>query len=117
MLRLPGFCLLAAFLGVPDYAAGFEVHLADDTLLSSSTPPPAHRVPVLFVHGHVFDSSSSTDDQSNPHYKTNFWVAPSGLTSFKQALDDASNSGLDIEPYYIRFEDQARSITEDARDI
>jgi hypothetical protein len=38
-----------------------------------------------------------------------------GLTSFRRTLND--NSGLDIEPYYIRFADRTRSITDDSFDI
>jgi hypothetical protein len=117
MLRFLRICAFATLCGLPGRADAAEVHLADDTLLSSNSPAPVRRVPVLFVHGHFFGIDSDTDDPTNPHYKQNWWEAPSGLTSFQQTLDHASNSGLDIEPYYIRFADQARSITEDARDI
>src|SRR5215204_5533658 len=117
MLRFLGLCALAMLCSFADPATAFEVHLADDSLLGASSPPPTRRVPVLFVHGHAFESTSNTDDPANPNYKQNFWETPSGLTSFQRTLDHGSNSGLDIEPYYIRFADQARSITEDARDI
>jgi hypothetical protein len=115
MLRLLHICIFATMCALPCYADAHEVHLSDDSVLTSSSPAPVHRLPVLFVHGHVFDAD--TDDPTNPHYKQNFWEAPDGLTSFKQTLDHNINSGLDIEPYYIRFEDQSRSITADARDI
>src|SRR4029078_9288552 len=102
-------CAFATLCCLPGLARAAEVHLADDSLLSSTSPAPARRLPVLFVHGHVFDND--TDDPANPHYKQNFWDAPAGLTSFKQTLDHTSNSGLDIEPYYIRFQDHAQPIT------
>jgi hypothetical protein len=76
---------------------------------------------VLFVHGHAIDfelgSDNTTDDPADPNYKKNWWAGLNGLPSFKQTFEHPSNSWLDIEPYFIRFEDQARSITEDARDI
>ena len=115
MLRLQHICAFAIMCALSSHADAQEVHLGDDSVLTSSSPAPAHRLPVLFVHGHGFDAD--TDDPTNPHYKQNFWDAPNGLTSFKQALDNSINSGLDIEQYYIRFEDQTRSITADARDI
>ena len=39
------------------------------------------------------------------------------LPSFKIALEQPGNAGHNIEPYYIRFIDQNRSITRDAADI
>ena len=82
-------------------------------------PPGLRKQPVLFVHGHAADTSS------DPNYRKNFWedadddfsLALFDLTSFKSTLDDNINSGLDIEPYYIRFADRTRSITDDAFDI
>ena len=97
MLRLLHICAFATLCALPCYADDPKVHLGDDSLLTSSSPAPMHRLPVLFVHGHVFDAD--IDDPANPHFKQNFWEAPAGLTSFKQTLDHASNSGLDIEPY------------------
>lgn len=89
-----------------------EVHLADDTLLDANSPPPAHRLPVLFVHGH---GAAAGDPDLN--YKVNWWNSLNSLPSMKQALELPENAGLDIEAYYIRFEDQDHSITEDAADI
>jgi len=79
-------------------------------------PPGLRRQPVLFVHGHAADSSA------DPNYRKNFWedadddplLAFFDLTSVKKTLDDTVNSGLDIEAYYIRFDDRTRSITDDA---
>ncbi|MGR8930879.1 MAG: CARDB domain-containing protein [Gammaproteobacteria bacterium] len=84
----------------------------------SPTPIPGNALPVLFVHGH--NLISATDDDFN--YRKN-WQQPldySGLLklpSFKIALDLQQNSNLNIEPYYIRFQDQHRSIIEDAGEI
>src|SRR6476646_3978012 len=114
MLRLLHICAFTMLCALPAHA-DLEFHLGDDSVLSSSSPAPVRQLPVLFVHGHVFDAD--IDDPANPHYRQNFWEAPAGLTSFKQTLEHTSNGGLDIEPYYIRFEDQTRSITADARDI
>ena len=44
-------------------AGAAEVHLADDSLLGSGSPPPAHRRAVLFVHGH-----NPTDDDADFAY-------------------------------------------------
>ena len=107
-------------------AGAAEVHLADDSLLNPPAPfpptlPPIRRLPVLFVHGHAIDfqlgSDNTTDDPANPNYKSNWWNSRDSLPSFKQTLDNPNNSLLDIEPYFIRFEDQTRSITEDAAEI
>ena len=109
---LPGAMLVATAmaLAVPAFAA--EVHLADDSLLGPNSPPPTHRLPVLFVHGH-----NPTANDPDFNYKKNWWDTLNGLPSMKQALELAQNNGLDIEPYFIRFEDQDHSITEDAADI
>ena len=114
---------LAVVLLLPGTAQAIEVHLRDDSLLGPDSAPPLGRVPVLFVHGHAIDftggsgSDSATDDPADPNYRKNWWNALGDLPSFKQALDHPGNAGLDIEPYFIRFADQARSITEDAREI
>ena len=122
MLSFARLYVLLVLCAFPSLAkATAEVHLADDSLLTASSPPPAPtRVPVLFVHGHSFDLldiGNTTDDPLNPNYKKNWWNALNSLPSFKQTIDHTNNSGLNIEQYYIRFADQARSITEDARDI
>ncbi len=126
MTRIVWLCALCVLWIAPCGAAAAEVHLFDDSLLnppppSPPTPAPTRRLPVLFVHGHDIDfglgSDNATDDSDNPNYKSNWWNPRGSLPSFKQALDHDKNRWLDIEPYYIRFENQARSITEDAADI
>jgi hypothetical protein len=113
LARLAGSLLLALLLAATASAArAQEVHLADDTLLGPSSPPPAHRLPVLFVHGH-----GTTANDTDFNYKKNWWDELNGLPSMKEALDLPDNAGLEIEPYFIRFQDQDRSITEDAADI
>lgn len=113
--------VLALVLLLPVAAQSIELRLRDDSLLGPGSAPPLGRVPVLFVHGHAIDfasgSDSSTDDPADPNYRKNWWSALGDLPSFKQALDHAGNAGLDVEPYFIRLVDQARSITEDAREI
>jgi hypothetical protein len=110
---LAGTLLLALLLiATASSARAQEVHLADDTLLGPSSPPPAHRLPVLFVHGH-----NATANDTDFNYKKDWWNELTGLPSMKEALDLPDNAGLDIEPYFIRFQDQDRSITEDAADI
>jgi hypothetical protein len=100
----------AALLVFVPAAAAVEVHLADDSLLDASSPAPDGNLPVLFVHGH-----GGNDEASNPNYQNNWQEPLNGLPSFQQALTE--NEGLGIEEYYIRFLDQDRSITEDAREI
>jgi hypothetical protein len=90
-----------------------EVHLADDSLLSSTSPAPQGARPVLFIHGHNLLSPNDADF----NYRKNWHDSLDNLPSFKQTLDLAENSWLNIEPYYIRFQDQTRSIFEDAREI
>jgi hypothetical protein len=90
-----------------------EVHLADDSLLTHGSPPPAGRLPVLFVHGH----NPQSDNDADFNYKKNWWDSSNLLPSFKQALDLPQNAGLGIEPYFIRFQDQHRSISDDAAEI
>src|SRR5688572_23789807 len=87
------------------------VHLRDDSQLLPTTPQPTRRLPVLFVHGHNAENAQDTDF----NYQKN-WQDPTRL-SFKPTLELNNNAGLDIEDYYIRFEDQEHSISEDAIDI
>lgn len=87
------------------------VHLRDDSQLLPTTAAPLRHLPVLFVHGHNLDNAQDADF----NYQKN-WQDPS-LVSFKPTLELNDNAGLDIEDYYIRFEDQSRSISEDATDI
>lgn len=87
------------------------VHLADDSVLTATTTAITGRLPVLFIHGH----------NDNLNYKKNWWDplhdAVRNLPSFKQALDNPQNNTLGIEPYYIQFLDQDRSIDMDAVEI
>jgi hypothetical protein len=87
------------------------VHLRDDSQLLPTMAAPARHLPVLFVHGHNTDSAQDTDF----NYQKN-WQDPSRV-SFKPTLELPGNVGLDIEDYYIRFQDQSHSISEDASDI
>jgi hypothetical protein len=103
---------LVAAGGGPASAA--EVRLGDDSVLDAGSGPPTRQRPVLFVHGHNAEDSMDADF----NYRKNWIDAVDGLPSFKQTLDATENLGpLDIEPYFIRFVDQDRSIVEDARDI
>ncbi|MFQ5928606.1 MAG: hypothetical protein ACE5MK_02835 [Acidobacteriota bacterium] len=85
----------------------------EETTLSATTPALQGKVPVLFVHGHNLGNPYDTDF----NFRKNWQQAPSGLTSFKETLDLSENAWLNIEPYYIRFQDQHRSIVADAREI
>jgi hypothetical protein len=115
MIRYVLFGILAALCLAPSPAVSAELYdwngqVIDITVAPTwPAPPGLRRQPVLFVHGHAPDTAT------DPDYKRNFWAEPTGLTSFKRTLDD--NSGLDIEPYYIRFADRTRSVTDDAFDI
>ena len=80
-------------------------------VLGASAPPPLKSRPVLFVHGHNLG-----DEGNDPNYENN-WIDPAGRGSFKETLDLPENSWLDLEPYYIRFVDQDRSIFLDAADL
>ena len=114
-------CLLLVFSIALSLVAGIvqagnaaEVRLRDDTVLGPGSPVPQKPRPVLFVHGHNAEDAMDADF----NYRKN-WIDPvNGLPSFKQTLDATENLGpLDVEPYFIRFVDQNRSIVEDARDI
>ena len=95
-------------------ASAADVFLGDDSVLGAGTPAPQKRRPVLFVHGHNAEDAMDADF----NYRKNWIQAIDGLPSFKLTLDAPENAGpLDIEPYFIRFVDQHRSIVEDARDI
>jgi hypothetical protein len=89
-----------------------ELYLADDTPFDQGPAVPEKRLPLLFVHGH-----NETDQDTDFNYRKNWQDSLNGLPSFKRTLDSAANSALGIEPYYIRFRNQARSITEDAAEI
>jgi len=108
--RLAALSVWLLVSGAPVSGQVAEVHLADDSLLTAtSSPAPTRRLPVLFVHGH-----NETNQDTDFNYRKNWQQQLRGL-SFKQVLE--ANSGLGIEPYYIRFVDQGRSITEDAAEI
>ena len=115
MMRYLLLCVVASFCLAPHPAGAAELYDRDGQAIDITVaptwpaPPGLRRQPVLFVHGHADDTNG------DPNYIRNFWTEPTGLTSFKRTLDD--NSGLDIEPYYIWFEDRTRSITDDAFDI
>ena len=96
-----------------------ELHDSSDALVPANPVPVSTLgVPVLFVHGHNLDDAMDQDF----NYRKN-WQLPLDypillkLPSFKIALDLPQNAGLGIEPYYIRFQDQNRSITEDAAEV
>lgn len=117
MKAIPTIAPLALFwvmVSMPLEAAAqtAEVHLADDSVLDSSSPDPAGGLPVLFVHGH-----NPTDNDADFNCKKNRWDPLGSLPSFKQALDLPQNGSLGIEPYFIRFQDQDRSISDDAAEI
>ncbi|HEX8146855.1 MAG TPA: vWA domain-containing protein [Pyrinomonadaceae bacterium] len=88
-----------------------EIYLADNTRFDVNSSPQG-GLPVLFVHGHNGADAQDADCNFQKDWQNTLGA---GLTSFKQAL--AQNNGLGIEPYYIRFRDQNRSIDDDARQI
>jgi hypothetical protein len=106
---LPARLLAAAEIFVPDPGG-----LADTTIALAIAPPvPASNLPVLFVHGH--DALNDNDSEFN--YRKNWIDQAAGLTSFLATINAAKNAQLGIEPYFIRFQDQIRSIRDDALDI
>ncbi|MGD8991518.1 MAG: VWA domain-containing protein, partial [Desulfobacterales bacterium] len=107
ILLLAGIALIQ-----PRTAAAATVYLNDGSELTENSPPPARKNPVLFVHGH-----DPSPDPNNPNYQKNWWHSLGNLPSFKQTLELAENGCLGIEPYYIYFQDQGRSIALDAADI
>ncbi|HVR67376.1 MAG TPA: hypothetical protein VMT98_12085, partial [Verrucomicrobiae bacterium] len=111
-LRLiAALAVLACVIHSPRPVLAVDVHLADDSLLTVATAAPDRpKLPVLFVHGH-----NPTNNDTDFNYKKNWWDDLGALPSFKRALE--ANLGLGIEPYYIRFEDQDRSIDLDADEI
>ena len=111
--RLAAVVLALLTLDLCASARAVEVHLASGALLDASSPAPTGHLPVLFVHGH-----GDSDEATNPNYVKNWQDPLNSLPSFQQTLDlSPENDGLGIEAYYIRFLDQDRSITEDAREI
>ncbi len=110
-------CAAAALvLAAADARAELELRLADESVLDLAAPEaplPRRRFPVLFVHGH----NELSPKDSDLRYRTDWIVSQPGLTSFQEALKLPENAWLDLEPYFIRFEDQNRSIVEDAAEI
>ncbi|MGD8799088.1 MAG: VWA domain-containing protein [Desulfobacterales bacterium] len=104
--------LAATQLIQPQQVAAATVFLNDGSELTQNSPPPARKIPVLFVHGH-----DPNPDPNNPNYQKNWWHSLDNLPSFKQTLELPQNACLGIEPYYIYFENQAHSIALDAADI
>ena len=97
-----------------------ELYDSNDALVPANPTPLARpRVPVLFVHGHNLGDAMDQDF----NYRKN-WQQPLDysflslkLPSFKSALDLPQNENLGIAPYFVRFQDQNRSITRDAAEI
>ncbi len=107
------FVLAAA----PAFAA--EVHVRDrttgqNTLLDINSTPRG-KLPILFVHGHNLEIGST--ESNDPNFQKNWQRSVNNLSSFADALSLPQNEWLDVEEYYIRFLNQGRSITEDAREI
>jgi len=109
------FCTCVLVLTPIHALAATTVYLSDGTtLLSSTTGGSPNPLPVLFVHGHGLGSSGA----SGFHFRKNWWGEPNGDLSFKDALDlTPQNDDLGIEPYYMHFSDQNRSIVLDAGEI
>ncbi|MGD8665019.1 MAG: VWA domain-containing protein [Desulfobacterales bacterium] len=104
--------LAATLPNLAPQVAAATVFLNDGSQLTENSAPPARKIPVLFVHGH-----DPNPDPSNPNYQKNWWHSLGNLPSFKQTLALPQNACLGIEPYFIYFEDQGRSIALDAADI
>ncbi len=101
----------------PTYSTnGKEVQLTLESLTNANFPRPNHPNPVLFVHGHHPGNTKS--------YQRDWQQPSNGLPCFRETLELAENSWLEIEPYYIDLEDyrdeeekKNRSIEEDALKI
>ena len=98
-----------------------ELYDKDDQPVSANPAPLSDgpsRLPILFVHGHNLAESMDTDFNYRKNWQdpVDYLILPD-LPSFKIAMEQPGNAGHNIEPYYIRFEDQNRSITLDAADI
>ena len=129
----------------PAYGAdGKDLQLTLEGLTNPDFPRPKHHNPVLFVHGHHFinilkkhaKKTSFWDEVPKERHQTDRewvggatpksyqrdWQQPfNDLPCFRETLELAENSWLEIEPYYIDLEDyrnnkekKNRSIEEDA---
>jgi hypothetical protein len=103
-------------------AVALELYVHDPTdhnqflNLQNVTTPPVNNLPVLFVHGHnVLDENDA--GSAGPNYKVNWVNSRNALKSFHQTIFSSLNDQLGIEPYYIRFQIQGRSIADDAAEI
>jgi len=132
----------------PGYSTdGKEVQLTLEGLTNPKFPRPNNHNPVLFVHGHHFinilkkhpKKTSFGDEVPKERHQTDRewvggatpksyqrdWQRPgNGLPCFRDTLELAENSWLEIEPYYIDLEDyqddeekKNRSIEADALKI
>ena len=108
-------CAFVLVLTSAHVLAATTVYLSDGTtVLSPTTGGSPNPLPVLFVHGHGLGSSGT----SGFHFRKNWWGEPNNSLSFKDALDlTPQNGDLGIEPYYMHFSDQNRSIVLDAQEI
>ncbi len=100
---------LMAMAGGPARAQP-QIELSDGSLLDGIADPTVFkRLPVLFVHGHGGDPAAAWRSSGPGLFP--------GI-SFEQTLNLQQNlDDLGLEPYYIRFTDQDRSILEDAGEI
>lgn len=110
--------MMLALMFIPSEGlAALELYLADGQTKHTDPaplPPLVGRLPVLFVHGHNTDDDQDTDF----NFRKNWRNEPPGFTSFRQALEEVpQNQLLGIEPYFIRFQLQHRSIVHDAQEI
>ena len=103
------FSVLLLISGCPSANANLEIFTKDSngniiTLTSHSDESlPILTIPVLFVHGHF------------RNFQETWLESVNGFTSFGAAL--TANSHLEIKPYFINFQDNNRSIVEDAVEI
>lgn len=101
----------------PTYSSdGKEVQLTLEALTNPKFPRPINHNPVLFIHGYHFINTKS--------YQRDWQRPGNGLPCFRETLELAENSWLEIEPYYIDLEDyqddeekKNRSIEADALKI
>ena len=109
------FGLFTLMLSPTFVLAATTVYLSDGvSVLSPNTGGSPNPVPVLFVHGHHLEVSSN----GTSGFRKNWFGEPDDRLSFKDALDlSPQNDNLGIEPYYIHFAENDRSIAMDAKEI